>query len=60
MTTVLVRSAAVTTYSYKLSRLIKGENPYFAMQVMAAALPLLILLGGSMAKRRPLMSGRSV
>lgn len=50
MTTVLVRSAWVTTYLFKLSRMIGSENPYFAVQVMLAALPLLILVGGFMAK----------
>jgi hypothetical protein len=55
MTTVLVRSAWVTTYLFKLSRIIGSENPYFAIQVMLTALPLLILVGGFMAKpKRPL------
>ena len=50
MTTVLVRSAWVTTYSFKLSRIIGGDHHYLAIQMALGALPLLILIGGSIAK----------
>jgi len=54
MTTVLVRSAWVTTYLFKLSRVLKSDNPQFTLlTIMAGALPLLILAGGAMARPRP-------
>jgi hypothetical protein len=52
MTIVLVRSAWVTTYWFKLSRVIGGERRYFAIQLALGALPLLILVGGWMARPR--------
>ena len=51
MTTVLVRSVAWQTQLFKLSRVVGGENPYLALQITLSALPLLILLGGSLSRR---------
>ncbi len=52
MTTVLVRSARNTTYLFKLSQVVGREwDPYFAVQMVLGALPLLILLGGSLSRR---------
>jgi ABC-type phosphate transport system permease subunit len=52
MTTVLVRSAWNTTYLFRLSKVVGSEwNPYFAVQMALGALPLLILLGGSLSRR---------
>ena len=51
MTTVLVRGVWWQTYLFKLSRTIGSENPYLAIQVALTALPLVILLGGSLSRR---------
>ena len=51
MTTVLVRGVWWQTHLFKLSRTIGSENPYLAIQVALTALPLVILLGGSLSRR---------
>jgi hypothetical protein len=46
------RSARNTTYLFKLSQVVGREwDPYFAVQMALGALPLLILLGGSLSRR---------
>jgi len=51
MTTVLVQSAWATTRWFKAMTVVYNANPYLALQLASAALPLLILLGGSLSRR---------
>ena len=51
MTTVLVQSAWATTRWFKATTVMYSANPYLALQITLAALPLLILIGGSLSRR---------
>jgi hypothetical protein len=50
-TTVLVQSAWATTRWFKAMTFVYNANPYLALQLASAALPLLILFGGSLSRR---------